>query len=68
MPGVTNHIKTDSEGFVKYISIIHPVDGEYFLIQQIVKDDGFIDYYTNEVKEEMIGKNNGWKVEIKEEG
>jgi len=64
MPEHRNDIKVDSKGSIKYISIVHPINGEYFLIQQVINKDGIIEYYTNELQEDIIGKTINWRVEI----
>ena len=56
-------VRVNEKGIVVYLSVVHPIGDEYFLIEQKVDEDGNIEYFTNEIKEKATGKIKGGRIE-----
>lgn len=63
MPKHESRIRVNEHGTVVYLSVIHPIGDDYFLIEQKVDEEGNITYFTNEIQEHMIGKINSSSIE-----
>jgi len=54
---VKSKIIINSDGIIQYLSIIHPIGDECFLIEQKINENGETEYYTNQIQEGSIGVN-----------
>ena len=61
MPTSEARVRVDKNGAIVYISIVHPIGDEFYLIEQIVDKDGNVSYYTNDEEEPIKGiMKNSW--------
>ena len=48
-------IEIGQDDYALKVQLVHPVGDEYYLIEQIVRNDGLIEYYTNGEREPKWG-------------